>query len=113
MATERAPTSCCGAARAYNEEDELCPGGWYCVKCGEECPAPDPAIYRNKHGPRHDIFVHVEAAGTDQHGRILLQCLDHQPLSAAPGEMWINPKATGCTLKETGTQGEDLCTSRA
>ena len=63
-----------------------------------------PDIYRNRHGPRYDVFVHVEAAGTDRRGRILLELLDHQPLSHAPWQMWVNPDAPGCgTVKEIET----------
>ncbi len=81
-----------------------------------------PAIYRNRRGPRHDVFVQVilwpgrehrhshrmiDDEGKDQEGRILLQCLDRQPGSRAPWQQWINPNLRGCGIvKETELQGE-------
>ena len=77
-----------------------------------------PDIYRNRHGPRYDVFVQVilppgrehryshrviDDEGKDQKGRSLLQCLDRQPGSHAPWQMWVNPDAPGGTVKETET----------
>ncbi len=88
----------------------------------------DTAIYRDRRGPRHDVFVQViwpvgedsrrtraerycyseqDGDGRNHKRQILLELIHHQPGSCAPAEMWVNPDLPGCgVVKETVIQGE-------